>query len=576
MAQLFSVWDALGRFRRFLEVGEQIMMSNSFANGKTSSIIVSVATTAAVLFLAATADAQNRIALVIGNDRYQSLPEDKQLSKAVNDARTMGTVLEKLGFVVIRGENLSRQGMIDHLFAFTEKIKPGDLAVLFYAGHGIAFSGANYLLPSDVQPAEPDQQARVVKMAIGEADIISDIQERKARVAVMILDACRDNPFRRPGITRTVGTPRGLTRSHEGEGVFAVYSAGFGQAALDSLGPDDKSPNSVFTRVLAPALARSELHLGELVIDVREQVAKLAASINHKQYPAYYDQTLGGRIFLAPKRGAKMGGDLSLVVPPMPLTTERLPKATEGFKDCDVCPEMLVVQLGSFMMGSQENEKISPMHERPYHKVTISRAFAVGRFPITFSEWDACVASGGCNSYRPSDEGWGRDRRPVINVSWNDAQAYVKWLSTKTSKNYRLLTESEREYIGRAGTTTPFWWGTTISTEQANYNGAGFDGGPRGQQRGRTVPVETFAPNPWGFYQVHGNVWEWVEDCFEISHDNAHADGSARRGTECPRRVLRGGSWYSSPIYLRSASRFGGIADKRNPSYGFRVARSLN
>jgi hypothetical protein len=244
--------------------------------------------------------AQDRVALVIGNDRYQNLPADKQLAKAVNDARAVGAALEKIGFTVIRGENLDRQGMVDRIFAFTKQIKPGDTAVLFYAGHGVAISGGNYLLPSDVKPAAPGEEAHVRNMAIGEADIVADIQERKARVTVLMLDACRDNPFRQPGLLRSVGISRGLARGAEGEGVFAVYSAGFGQSALDSLGPDDKSPNSVFTRVLAPALTRTDTALSDLIIDVRESVAKLAATIDHQQYPAYYDQTRGGRVYLAP------------------------------------------------------------------------------------------------------------------------------------------------------------------------------------------------------------------------------------------------------------------------------------
>lgn len=252
-----------------------------------------------IIYSAPPALAENRVALVIGNDRYPNLPADKQLAKAVNDARAVGAALEKIGFTVIRGENLDRQGMIDRIFAFTKQIKPGDTTVLFYAGHGIAISGGNYLLPTDVRPAAPGEEARVRNMAIGEADIVADIQERKARVTVLMLDACRDNPFRQPGLTRSVGGSRGLGRGAEGEGVFAVYSAGFGQTALDSLGPNDKSPNSVFTRMLAPALTRTDTALSDLIIDVRESVAKLAATIDHQQYPAYYDQTRGGRVYLA-------------------------------------------------------------------------------------------------------------------------------------------------------------------------------------------------------------------------------------------------------------------------------------
>jgi formylglycine-generating enzyme required for sulfatase activity len=195
---------------------------------------------------------------------------------------------------------------------------------------------------------------------------------------------------------------------------------------------------------------------------------------------------------------------------------------------------------------------------------------------VTFEEWDACVADSGCNGYKPSDQGWGRGRRPDMNMSWDDAKAYVRWLSKKTGKSYRLLSEAEREYITRAGTTTPFWWGESISTNQANYNGNyTYGSGVRGVYRGQTVVVESFEPNPWGLFQVHGNVWEWVEDCFHSDYLSAPSDGSPLILDTCGKRVLRGASWDRKPTYLRSASRLGWDASVRDNSFGFRVARSL-
>ncbi|MGE4247026.1 MAG: caspase domain-containing protein [Parvibaculaceae bacterium] len=265
-----------------------------------------------------------RIALVIGNDAYANLPPDKQLKKAVNDSRAVGDALEKIGFTVIRGENLDRQGMIDRIFDFTQKVQPGDTALVFYAGHGVAIGGGNFLLPADVRSANPGEEARVRNMAIGEADIIADLQERKAQVSVLILDACRDNPFRQPG-TRSAGQDRGLARVTEAQGVFAIYSAGFGQSALDSLGEGDAAQNSVFTRVLVPALEKPGVHLADLMIDVRQEVAALAASVGREQDPAYYDQSRGGRIFL---NGSESGTGTAtvqpktaaIIVPPVPAT----------------------------------------------------------------------------------------------------------------------------------------------------------------------------------------------------------------------------------------------------------------
>jgi formylglycine-generating enzyme required for sulfatase activity/tetratricopeptide (TPR) repeat protein len=247
-----------------------------------------------------------------------------------------------------------------------------------------------------------------------------------------------------------------------------------------------------------------------------------------------------------------------------------VPGSGKAFRDtmadgqpCPMCPEMVVVPAGSFTMGSPESEPDREPNEGPQHTVTFAQNFAVGRFALTFDEWDACVADGGCNGYRPSDNDWGREQRPVIHVEWGDAKDYVAWLSRKTGRTYRLLSEAEREYVTRAGTTTPFWWGGSVSKKQANY------------QDKKTVPVDTFQPNPWGLYQVHGNVSEWVEDCPHDNYNGAPTDGSAWRSIDCSERVLRGGSWLFGSESLRSASRHSSGADSKNDSIGFRVGRTL-
>jgi formylglycine-generating enzyme required for sulfatase activity len=264
----------------------------------------------------------------------------------------------------------------------------------------------------------------------------------------------------------------------------------------------------------------------------------------------------------------------SLAQAPLAPAAELALKPTDGFKECELCPELVVVPPGTFTMGSPKGERGRDKSEGPQHRVTFARPFAVGRFAVTFAEWDACVADGGCNGYRPDDNDWGRGRRPVIHVSWNDAQAYAAWLSRKTGRTYRLLSEAEREYVTRAGTTTPFWWGSSISTSQANYDGTK-GRKPTGELRGRTLPVDSFAPNPWGLYQVHGNVWDWVEDCWNESHNGAPADGSARPSGECSRRVIRGGDLGSGASQLRAAFRAWTDAELRLGN-GFRVARTLS
>jgi formylglycine-generating enzyme required for sulfatase activity len=235
---------------------------------------------------------------------------------------------------------------------------------------------------------------------------------------------------------------------------------------------------------------------------------------------------------------------------------------------------MVVVPAGEFMMGSPEHEAERGNDEGPRRKVTIAKHFAVGKFEVTFAEWDACVAASAC-VYTPEDIGWGRGKRPVIEVSWDDITKYLPWLSRRAGKTYRLLTEAEWEYAARAGTTTPFSTGDTIISVQANFAGTyTYGGSPPGLYQQKTVEVGSFQPNAFGLYDMHGNVYEWVQDCY--SYAGAPLDGSAVVSKDCSWRVLRGGSWYDYPRYLRSAARLRNRPDLRIRYLGFRVARTLD
>ena len=341
------------------------------------------------------------------------------------------------------------------------------------------------------------------------------------------------------------------------------------------------------------------------------------------------------------------------------------------------------------MMGSPWWEVFRWSWEGPVHEVTMAHPFAVGVYEVTFEEWEACVSGGGCGGYRPDDAGWGRGRRPVINVSWEDAKAYVEWLTGRTGKEYRLLSESEWEYVARSGTDTRyfwwgdeiglhradceacvelfidgsgkdaqmqarwerspldvddkgwargwsdpevverdsrwrewvgcavrweeaqryvewlsrktgegyrllkesewddvaragtgtgyFWWGYEIGLDLANHRGvhAMFEGGAPFAGPCQTTPVGSFPANPFGLYDVHGNVWEWVEDCWNDNYRGAPSDGSAWESGDCGNRVLRGGSWLNDGPDLRSANRFSGSTGSRGNQVGLRVARKL-
>ncbi len=247
------------------------------------------------------------------------------------------------------------------------------------------------------------------------------------------------------------------------------------------------------------------------------------------------------------------------------LTSPAAPPGPAPIQDCDVCPELSRIYGGTFLMGSPEDEEGRDDDEGPQRSVTVE-SFALGRTEVTFDQWAACVADGGCRSNpEPDDRGWGRADRPVINVSWEDAQEYVQWLSGKTGETYRLPSEAEWEYAARGGTDTPYPLGSEITQGQANFGGSA----------GGSAEVGSYNRGYSWLPDMRGNVWEWMQDCYRDGYDGAPSDGSAWENATCERRVLRGGSWLSDADALRSAARDGYYPDVRTEDVGFRVARTL-
>ncbi|MBV1877027.1 MAG: SUMF1/EgtB/PvdO family nonheme iron enzyme [Pseudomonadales bacterium] len=221
-------------------------------------------------------------------------------------------------------------------------------------------------------------------------------------------------------------------------------------------------------------------------------------------------------------------------------------------------PVMMLIPAGGFEMGSRDGRS----SEKPVHRVNIKQAFDLSQTEITFAEYDQFARA--TQRGLPDDEGWGRENRPVINVSWHDAQAYVDWLSTETGERYRLPSEAEWEYAARAGTTTAYGWGDDITKDDANYGGV----------EQKTVPVGQYAANAFGLYDMHGNVWEWTADRWHDSYQGAPVDGSVwSEGGDGTQQVLRGGGWLTIPAYLRSADRNRFNTDETGYNVGFRVAR---
>jgi formylglycine-generating enzyme required for sulfatase activity len=262
-------------------------------------------------------------------------------------------------------------------------------------------------------------------------------------------------------------------------------------------------------------------------------------------------------------------------VQPLTPEIEQSLKPKDSFKECENCPEMVVVPKGSFLMGTPITEVDRSKGEDPLHRVSFARPFAVGRFTISFDEWDACLADGGCDGNKGDDHELGRGRLPAQGISFEAAKSYLAWLSHKVGRTYRLPSESEREYFTRAGTTTPFWFGNTISPLNANYAASTpYAGGPRGVDSKGPAVVDSYAPNPFGIYQVHGNVWEWTEDCFNKSYtEDTPTDGAPWLEGDCTKHMVRGGIWNWSADQSRAGYRY---EVYHGSGFSFRVVRTLN
>ncbi len=254
----------------------------------------------------------------------------------------------------------------------------------------------------------------------------------------------------------------------------------------------------------------------------------------------------------------------ALAASPPPTPTPVAVKSTEAIQDCPNCPSMIVIPAGRYIMGDNNGDR----SERPAHSVTIAQPFAISKYEITTGQWKECVAASHC-SFKAETSGTDADT-PARDISWNDAQQYVRWLSQTTKQTYRLPTEAEWEYAARAGTSTRFWWGDKIGTGHANCKNCG-------EPWDHATPgvVAAFPPNPFGLYGMNGGVWEWVSDCWNRSHEGAPADGRSRDQPDCREHVIRGGSWRDDATYVHSASRFKYDTNVRYLMNGFRVVKTL-
>ena len=533
--------------------------------------------------------AAERVALVIGNGAYEHAP---RLGNSTNDAKDIRDALVKLGFKVEQTLlDKPKEELIRGLKEFRTAAEAAQIAVVFYAGHGIEVAGVNYLVPVD---AELRSDGHVEYEAVS-LELVTNAAAAARSFGLVVLDACRDNPFarkmRRAGATRSIG--RGLGRVEPtGGGMMVAYAAKAGTTADDGDGR-----NSPYTAALLRHLQDAEL-VGEILNKVAASVFEATGG---RQEPVAYGRLPMGAYFTEPAAVPRKPTDR----PPdfvrewwLQIKDTAQPNQLEGFIEANPedrnahlarvrlkelwasapagtvirdflgsggrGPEMVVIPAGRFRMGCLSNDNACNSHGKPVHDVTIPSPFALSTHEVTFEDYDRFT-----HPNEADDHGWGRGRRPVINVSWDEAKDYAEWLSSETGATYRLPSEAEWEYAARAGTATKYSWGNEIGANRANC-----DNDLCGDQWKYTSPVGSFPPNGFGLYDMQGNVWEWVEDCWNVSYAGAPADGGAWRSGDCAKRALRGGSWIHSGGF-HAADRGASSAGNRLNFIGFRVARTL-
>ncbi len=574
------------------------------------------------LLLVGTASAE-RIALLVGNAEYSSAVGE--LSNPHNDVAAIRQALVRAGFDpanIRTATDASRVELLREVRRFgqrAETLASDDIAFFYYSGHGARrpLGSGMSLIPVDVQTVDnEDFWFETVDLADVIETFVGPRGDRSQAAWVVAVDACR-NELRLP--QRALGGgAKSFGVAPTTSGMLISFAADEGQTAADrATGSASLSP---YAKVLAEQLVRPGLSLSTIFGRVRPGVRNLTGTAQQPVITnrlnndpvlitaaspgrntdegdwnrfAALDSIAGYQTYVALHPNGRYteiatariddlrGGaepDPAPVPPAMFLSTAPQYKPRDTFRDPlfggGEGPEMVVIPAGEFLMGTPEDEEGRGDDEGPQVRVTIGNPFAVGKYEVTWDEWVACVADGGCDNSGPEseggDEGWGRGKRPVINVSWEDAQAYAAWLSSKTEETYRLPTEAEWEYVARAGSTSAYWWGSSIERNNLNCHVSACD-----DHFGNSSPAGSFLPNAFNAHDTHGNVSEWTEDCYTNDYTSQPKNGAPKLVENCSRRTVRGGNWYETSRFVRSGSR--GKLDPlgRLNDVGFRVARDL-
>jgi formylglycine-generating enzyme required for sulfatase activity len=548
----------------------------------------------------ASAVAGRRVALIVANGAYPTA----KLDNPPVDADLIANSLSHIGFEVTVKKDLDLEGFEQALSEFAETTKGADLALFYFAGHGfsVATGGRqqNFLMATSA-----NLQAKTPLALQQGGEPLGNLEDTiigHAHATLIFIDACRNVPVL---ASRGIGS-RGFAPIESSlEGAYVVLSTREGSTAEDG----DTGQGSPFARAFAAVAPTPGLRIEDVYALIRE---KVRAETHGAQVPDVVrsDLPVGG-VTLVETHGAPSQpvGAQEAMLAPIPPPAAAPPAAApaeppaaakagtavtvgpprqisandpggEVFKECEECPEMVVAPAGSAMLGSPLGESGRQTFEAAPHPVEIAKPFAVGRYAVTFAQWDACFAEGGCGHRRLGDLDFGRGNRPAIFVTWTEAQLYVEWLKRKTGQSYRLLSEAEWEYAARGCRTlkcayAPFWFGA-IKPESAVYDSRrSYDGSPKAAASLKTQPVNSGSQNPFGLYNMLGNVRQWTEDCWNPTPVSTPSNGAPDLSGDCTARATRGGSWADDPSKLRASARDYESVDEGSERIGLRVARDL-
>jgi formylglycine-generating enzyme required for sulfatase activity len=514
----------------------------------------------------APAQGERRLALVIGNSAYESAP----LKNPVNDARAMAKALNEFGFDVTERENLTQKDLKREIQSFGEKLVKGGVGLFYYAGHGMQVGGRNYLIPIG---AKIDREQNVQFEGVDLGLMLSEMAYAKNRTNIVILDACRDNPFAHS--FRSV--VQGLASVDAPAGTLIAYATAPGSVASD--GPGD---NGLYTADLVKSMHVPGLKLEDVFKQVRTEVRE---STGGKQIPWESSSLEGDFYFNPPAVSAPQASNEMTVAPasPGPPRGESPGKAVKLWKEPVTGMEFVWVPGGCFMMGSPQTEEGREPDEGPVHEVCVN-GFWMGKTEVTNAQFRKFQADHDSKNYEGVS--LNGDSQPAVYVSWEDASGFAQWLMAQNGGRFtfRLPTEAEWEYACRAGSEGARYWGDdpnraceyeNVADRTAQKQWTWDEVHDCDDGYAATAPVDSFQPNAFGLYDMLGNVSEWCYDVYSIDIYNRQDHDNPRNTDESngSYRVIRGGNWHGKPSKVRCAHRGSGLPGGMNDDLGFRLIR---